>query len=429
MPSSAAASALLVIVASAVSLVKAPPPGNAGNDGGHTKRIRLYKIPSALTPPVIWNPDELAQGYKLKFEQGRQNAGSGTASVVLSNFGTAQYFGTMTIGTPPQQFSVLFDTGSADLWVPSVNCASDDFAECFVHRAYNSSESETYAEDGRHFAIQYVDGPVSGYRSLDTVDVGGFDITNQGFAEVTAGVSPTNVFDGIMGMAYPEISNTGFIPPFNNLVAQGLVSKPVFSFFFNSNPTDWVGGELTLGGSNRCYYSGDFTYVNVTKRGYWQIHADGLLVNGVRSRIACSQGCEVAVDTGTTLITGPVEEVSLLNRMIGAQPLSKSLYVVDCRVVNSLPNVTIILGGREFPMTPQQYIYRAFLSGQAACISGFTGLDISPPQGPIWILGGIFISVYYTQFDFGNNRVGFAKLSAAAARPAAGTEQVVAPDR
>ncbi|XP_017666779.1 PREDICTED: cathepsin D [Lepidothrix coronata] len=385
---------LLALAGSCAALIRIPL----------TKFASMRRILNEVGSEI---PDVNALTQVLKFKLGFAN--KEPTPEILKNYMDAQYFGEIGIGTPPQNFTVIFDTGSSNLWVPSVHCSIMDIA-CMLHHKYDSSKSSTYVKNGTSFSIHYGTGSLSGFLSEDIVTLGNLKIKHQIFGEAVKQPGMTFIaakFDGILGMAYPRISVDQVTPFFDNIMEQKLIEKNVFSFYLNRDPSAQPGGELLLGGTDPKYYTGEFSWMNVTRKAYWQIHMDSVQVgNGTT---LCNSGCEAIVDTGTSLITGPTHSSLALQKAIGAKPLIKGEYLVPCDKVPTLPIITITLGGKPYDLTGEQYILKVSSGGQTVCMSGFSGLDIPPPGGPLWILGDVFIGPYYTVFDRDNNSVGFAK--------------------
>ena len=92
-----------------------------------------------------------------------------------------------------------------------------------------------------------------------------------------------------------------------------------FVIFFFRTEGKTPGGELILGGSDPEHYTGDFTYVPVTKKGYWQFKMDSLNIVDGDGKF-CVGGCQAIADTGTSLLAGPTQEIKELNAKIGATP-------------------------------------------------------------------------------------------------------------
>nr|XP_044992886.1 cathepsin D [Jaculus jaculus] len=383
-------------------------------------RIPLHKFTSIRrTMTEVGGPveDLILKGPITKYSLQSPAGTKGPVPEMLKNYMDAQYYGEIGIGTPPQCFTVVFDTGSSNLWVPSIHCKLLDIA-CWIHHKYNSGKSSTYVKNGTSFDIHYGSGSLSGYLSQDTVlvpcksSLGSIKVENQIFGEAIKQPGITFIaakFDGILGMAYPRISVNNVLPVFDNLMQQKLVDKNVFSFYLNRDPSGQPGGELMLGGIDSKYYKGELSYLNVTRMAYWQVHMERVdVANGLT---LCKGGCEAIVDTGTSLLVGPVDEVKALQKAIGAVPLIQGEYIVPCEKVSSLPDVTLSLGGKKYQLSSDDYILKVTQSGKTICLSGFMGMDIPPPSGPLWILGDVFIGRYYTVFDRENNRVGFAQAA------------------
>ncbi|CAN1147116.1 Aspartic proteinase A1 [Linum perenne] len=261
-----------------------------------------------------------------------------TDIVTLRNYMDAQYFGEIGIGTPPQTFTVIFDTGSSNLWVPSSKCYFS--LACYLHSKYKSTRSSTYEKNGKSAAIQYGTGAISGFFSQDNVKVGDLVVKNQEFIEATKEPSITFLvakFDGILGLGFQEISVGDAVPVWYNMVDQGLINEPVFSFWFNRNADEDEGGELVFGGVDPNHFVGEHTYVPVTQKGYWQFDMGDVLVDG-KSTGFCSGGCAAIADSGTSLLAGPTTIIAEVNHAIGATGVASQ----ECKAVIAQYGETII---------------------------------------------------------------------------------------
>jgi len=323
---------------------------------------------------------------------------SDPASVVINDYQNSQYYGEIAIGTPGQKFNVIFDTGSADLWVASSNCDSS----CGSHAEYDSSKSSTYVANGAPFNITYGSGPVGGYQSIDNTNVGGLVVKSQTFAEVTnaAGLGAAyklGKFDGILGLAFPVLSVMKVPTVFENLYTQKLIPENQFAFYLGNSDKD--AGELVLGGSDPAHYSGSLTWVPLKSATYWEITMGGLTVAGT----SYGANNNAIVDSGTSLLTGPSADVKKIAKQLGAREyLNTGEYLVSCSA--TLPDFDFVIDGKTYTLTQKDYL----IPDGDLCVLGMMGLDVPRPNGPLWILGDIFMRKYYTVFDVANTRVGFA---------------------
>ncbi|XP_006751484.1 renin isoform X1 [Leptonychotes weddellii] len=382
-------------------------------DTGAFGRIFLKKMPSIRESLKERGVDVARLGAEWSQFAKRFSFGNSTSPVVLTNYLDTQYYGEISIGTPPQTFKVIFDTGSANLWVPSTKC-SPLYMACEIHSLYDSSESSSYMENGTAFTIHYGTGKVKGFLSQDMVTVGGITVT-QTFGEVTElPLIPFMLakFDGVLGMGFPAQAVGGVTPVFDHILSQGVLKEDVFSVYYSrssdlsSRDSHLLGGELVLGGSDPQYYQGNFHYVSVTQTGSWQIKMKGVSVRS--ATVVCEEGCMVVVDTGASYISGPTSSLRLLMDTLGAKELSTNEYVVNCNQVPTLPDISFHLGGRAYTLTSADYVLRDPYGNDDLCTLALHGLDVPPPTGPVWVLGASFIRKFYTEFDRRNNRVGFA---------------------
>lgn len=317
------------------------------------------------------------------------NAEGANGHIPLKDYMNTQYFAEVEVGTPPQKFTVVPDTGSSNLWMYSKKCTD---IPCWYHSTYDSSASSTYKANGTDYQITYGSGSIKGFVSQDNVKLG--DATSQsfGFGEVTAvsGVAfLASQLSGILGLAYGSIS-VDKLPTF--IDSSDLTDKS-FSFVLKENPLD---SYMTLPGyDSELVGTEEFTFHNVIEEKYYSLKLDSIAQG---SNKIDTTGWKAVIDSGTSVIVGSKKIVD---------PLIQGITVNDdCSGIENLPNLTWTIDGIDYVMTPNDYVLSVEEGGQKECVMGVLS-SAFPDNFNYFILGDSFMRKYYSYFDKVNARVGF----------------------
>ncbi|OMJ72102.1 hypothetical protein SteCoe_29529 [Stentor coeruleus] len=319
-------------------------------------------------------------------------------SVPLNNLENMQYRGKLGIGSPPQEFEVVFDTGSSWLWVVSSSCKTCHSTD----NTFKSSKSPSYVDLNRTVPLAYGMGKVVGQMSTDKVNIGGGKVDSQTFLLVIKDSDFDNMkADGILGMGigYSTLSHK---PLVFSMVDQGVIKEPIFSVFLSDDKSD-LESCVIFGGTDLKKYAAknsDFEYFKIVHDGYWSLSLSSIQVN---SKKIIKASYTAVLDTGTSLIIGPSYEVNQVIKLINSDNTctENTVWTCDCDKIDDYPNVEFWFGNTKFEISPMNYLME--YNGKCQLlIEGSNSMSM-------WILGDVFLRRYYTVFDVENFQIGITR--------------------
>ncbi|KAI0344663.1 acid protease [Trametopsis cervina] len=327
-----------------------------------------------------------------------------------------QWYGDIQVGTPPQNLTVVFDTGSVTLEITSTDCTTSCASQTKFSKSLSTSFIDTSA--GQSSVLTFGTGvgvdPVVGDNwqltlraARDTVAVGGIGVRNvsmfliEGQTETFAG----DPFDGIQGMS-PSADGL-----FAGLVDQGLPS--LFSFYIT--PHDVGGAELTLGAIDNSKFTGELTYASLTdpESSFWQLKSSAVIVNGA-AKPAIGSSRVFLFDSGTSNMVMPAADAKAIYAQISPsiQPYTPEpgTFGLPCSQVASLPaSITFVFtsqSGAPFNLTiPSSELSVGPFGGE-----GETCQMLINAMEETWIVGASLLKHYYSVWDLGGQRLGFADV-------------------
>eukprot|EP00971_Amphidinium_carterae_P280342 5565604-Amphidinium_carterae.1 len=265
------------------------------------------------------------------------------------------YYGPLYVGTPAQEFLVVYDTGSGNLIIPGSTCKSE---ACALHKSFNLSASSsvstifcdgkprTPTEESDQITITFGTGSISGQCMRDNICVGSAACAQGSFImseEESYNPFANFQFDGVLGLALPSMSQTTDFSLMHRMTE--TLMNPMFSVFLSDS--DEEESEFTFGGVKEEHMASELFWVNVAKKsGYWEVEIEDITIDNVPQGMC--EDCRVAVDTGTSQLAGPSH---LVDQLEDTLQLSE-----DCSNYDKMPRLGFVIGGKILNLRPAEYI-------------------------------------------------------------------------
>ncbi|KAH9990903.1 aspartic peptidase domain-containing protein [Russula vinacea] len=279
---------------------------------------------------------------------------------------TFLWSGTIQVGTPSKEYSVVFDTTSADLWLFGPSCPT-----CQGHDIYDPSQSSSANDLKTPFNVSYSFGNLTGDVFTDSVTVGGFKVSNETLgvtSEIGVNYNATNFgADGVLGMGFKGLSMYNSSSVIETLVNGSQLPEPVVGMVLaDSNP------ELIVGGRDSSRYKGD---------------------------LPPNLGDHESIANIYAGIPGS-------SRLNVTDPKQFQLWTYPC---NTTVNASIVISNTSFNIPSDKFNYTTI--GGGLCIGVFAefAADIEDPG--FWVLGNGFLRNVYTELDYGKLQIGFGQLA------------------
>mmetsp|Transcript_11699 Transcript_11699/g.22525 ORF Transcript_11699/g.22525 Transcript_11699/m.22525 type:complete len:437 (-) Transcript_11699:257-1567(-) len=343
----------------------------------HDELRKAHAAASEEDPSMRW-------AHFIQFRAKIQNY-----KLALKSIAGSQYVGDIWIGTPPQKSSVVFDTGSSNLWVTSDECQT---YSCGMHNRFAHHQSATFTELGEQMDVQFGTGAISGSLGTDVFHLGPVHIPGQVFGRITAETGQVflNDFDGIAGLSFSELSATKEKTLFDNLMESGQLEKNWLTFFYD------VEGKsgLVFGDVHHELYKGPIHWINVNRKLYWQVELFDITIGQTSLRKEgnlCPEvhgSCTLVFDTGTSIMTAPSSSAGHILNLLERRGEPLCYHLKDAHGIQS------------FCLEREEYSKHSQVQ--------LMGLDVEAPKGPLYIAGDTWIEKFMTIFDHDNNRIGLA---------------------